>query len=437
MPMKTSFALLSLSLLAVSCAHQGFEAHRGPADVGSSVPFAPGNGPNGGSGNHAAGSLPSAVPAGEAKAQCGLNLYSMPVSSQGMNVGMLVYGPDYAYNSGLEGVLGQFLGNSAPGSDVFEAARNSPAWYYSTQYVNGAVADQFDRLKGNTLYPGYYSVQRMARLVVAAMQVAGDRECVRMVENVARVRLNSVFFAEFEKILPMILDARDPRSPKTVQQRFEEVDHNRTQLKTDIASLETAISAKEKSNERSLKLLNDQLKDAYRDLRLDLSKVPVCQNTVSFKLLTLTDDVDAKTHAQDIVDACVEKISKALDRATDEQTRLIARLDRLKKGRAEDSEPTAQEEALNKDLEGVQSRAEKYQNYKDMLLNPETSSIASHLEDINTYFDQKKKLTDPNEAIPERVTRNQKADQLKSLSPQWISYGSMGGFATQPAQPVK
>lgn len=347
--------------------------------------------------------------------------------------------------------LRQWLDGSAPdsqNSDVFEAARDSQAFSYAVNFVNGNGAVR--------VYSNQYDVGHRIAALMAVMFAAakgGDVDCVSYIEREWVKKL--LPDAEIQKLFNSFKADRDLAltdiKEGRLDQTFRGVYDNRQRLHAEIRSLDQVMSEKEKRNQAELKRIQASLKEGYSHLRTELREIPPCRNNVDFHETIYAGTSSARAFPQDLVEKCHERLNEKLDQIRDSQLRLESEInitkDRMETAQAameralekgNESEVARRQEAIVKyeekiikltqqiDIAGVE--AEKYTEYLALITESESSSVTMELNRINELLTEQQQRAGSEYMRPEQEALNRLQGDLKNNSTHYLSLGFMGGF---------
>lgn len=416
-------SFLVLASLVVACSSRP-PTSRGPAADGTgAIPWTPGMNNHGTSSSVGGGDQNS--PGTPVAGACSLRLDQVPVGG-GYSVSQLLSSQGY-YGSFTgnwmydQQILRAWVFNSAPGSSVFDAAKNTRAWFRAMQYVNGNNS----QLWGSMNWQDYMAGAKMTAVLVSMMAVSRDPECVRLIRQYAEGMLGA-YAKELDEI-PFVAAAELVRD-KQIETRFGEIETSREKLQREILQQEKVIVRKERESERGLKRLKSELSLRYRELAYSLRAIPSCRKLLAAQALTKDGDDDPREAARDVVADCEGKLEDRLGNLHDRELTLVTRLKRIEeRGGAQDF-PGSEKSQLQARLEEVRKSTRETEGYLAQLRQAGPESITGKIQALDEILERKKKLESDGAVAAEVQKKKEIEQRLEQLTPRWLTYGYFGGF---------
>lgn len=456
---RTFTALISAALLS-ACSSTPHEAQNADSDqrepAAAGVPYAgkpptTHAGPTGGTPSYPGGPVnPSAPPAPkEAVASCNIRFDQLPMGSVSYNG--YIYNYSLAdvlmpkswvptWNGYVESITGNleydrqllgywFRGNISPGSEIYEAARSSPALFQSLQFINGNSESQPGM---PMVWQDYYVGARMARIIAALTATDNDPNCSDYIRKFADRSLGQ-YARELDGI-PFRDTVRYVKDG-TIGDKFHQLSESRSQMKEQISNLNGEIASKEEERKESLEQSKIEIQEHFHELKAELVKMEPCSSVVNFKTLTASDATSEEAHLHDIVNACREKLQAELGKYRSRELRLLSEASHVKNAKEKlqarvDGDPSQlerleeKEKKINEDLASIQEKTATLNSYMEVVNKPE-GEVHQTMKEIENEVAARRKLANGYSG-PELKQVKEVQERLKATDSPWLSEGIIG-----------
>lgn len=362
------------------------------------------------------------------------------------------YYVDYANSIGRDrDTLGAWFEASAPnseGSDIYDAAKDSPAFKYAVNFVNGNGAVRVYKDQADA---GHRIATLLAVMFAAAK--SGQEDCVAFIQRewVKQILPDQKLRALFNSFEGVRRQAASDSEEGTLDASFQEVYQNRQRIYSDLSALDQTLAEKEKLNQEELKRIQDHLKQSAQLLKTELSSITPCRDQVSLQLNLRIGVNSSQALAQNLVQECERRLNSRLSDIRHEQSRKTAELkiNEERKANAERALREAEEkgrdqeaqrrreaiaqydikiETLTQQIDSIGEKAEVYSDYLNLLNNPELSSVTMELDRINELVDEGNQRQSPDYLKAEKQQLNRLKAELSDNSTNYLTLGFMGGF---------
>ena len=334
---------------------------------------------------------------------------------------------------------------NGPGTELFAAAKDSCAFSRAMYFIWGNTPVNCP--KDTNAWRDTYTNRRMAAIlasmIAVAKQPSHDPECLRWVRQYADKMLGAQHKGELNE-LPFVQAMDKLKDPAKFQDAFAEIVANRNAIEKDLKNLDKVIADKEKKAVSEKKKLDRDLDASYQKFKRELRAIPGCQNVVSFTILTDSSGTpDKKAQADKLVDECKTKLEKRIAKLHDQEGTLLEQYDaEVAKEQEKNTDmygpiqETAAQVRINQQLQVKRDEIAKMLKFEDMLDLRENSSVLSQIEKIDSIIAAASKIETGEFVKPEQEKKAELQQQLGTTSPQWLTYGFLGGFSLDLRRPA-
>ena len=335
----------------------------------------------------------------------------------------------------LQPWFGGVLGGQ--GSDLFDAAKTSKAYYRAMSFVNGATGP-YTANNGQTqyfTYDDYLQNAKMAGVIAAMFATISDPECTRYIRKTADKVLSPEVAAELDDI-PFVQAAQSAQAGRLTAD-FHELDANRTTLMKQQETLENDIDHKKDAAERETNQIQANLKKLYQQLKLKFVALPGCARLVTYHEQTDAIFSNEKDFLKSLTSDCRDQVNKALDAKNTEQVALTAKAAKFEQEKATNPSgnvtSVSQSNDLNAQLKALQLKIADLQSSLDWVNGVGQDSIVAEMDAMEKLLNRREEIRSPNYYAEDRQKIAEVQQRIDTDSTKWLTYGYAGGFEFLPS----
>lgn len=331
-----------------------------------------------------------------------------------------------------------FQGNITPSGEIYQAAKDHPAFMQSLSYING----YYGGWQGPFGSKDFKNSAQTSVLMASMIGMATDLPCAELLNT----RLGAVIGNQNTIPNPLLQRLSQSIALGKVHEDFQKISKDRGKVQTDIVKVETKIAKKEqvwaRENERNQKKYQETETSLRRGIQSFIRELPDTKSCREAKRdllgsLDTPEGNDYSTSAEQLIEACEESLVLAV---TQQKEKIDSMQNSLKKLQDENKGSSPRAQSLEKSIVQWQETQKKTQDRLDVLRVAREEikngvdsqiSLTSKFRALRRNEDNResleKKIEDNREfKVPEQDELARRNDELKSKNLEWLSYGFFG-----------